>query len=222
MFVHLNNVTLPELESVTTDEGRTYTTPNGDVYDSVTTALGYKTKHKILEWRHRVGEAKADLITKRASSRGSAMHNIIEEYLNNILDIKTHSSEVLAVFLFKFMSPYLDNISNIQVLEGCLYSDILKIAGRVDCIADFEGELAVVDFKSSILPKQRDWIDHYFMQECVYAMMYYERTGIVVKKLVTIIACEDGQVQVFQEYDILKYMKLVISHLNEYARYKSR
>jgi len=120
--------------------------------------------------------------------------------------------------MFKSLKPFLDKINNIHVLEGALYSDILKLAGRVDCIAEYENELAIIDFKTSTEPKKREWIDNYIAQECAYAMMYYERTSIKVKKLVTLIACEDGEIQVFQEYDIMKYMKVLMEYINAYEK----
>jgi genome maintenance exonuclease 1 len=124
--------------------------------------------------------------------------------------------------MFKHLKPFLDKINNIHVLEGALYSDKLKLAGRVDCIAEYENELAIIDFKSSTEPKKREWIENYIAQECAYAMMYYERTGIKVKKLVTLIACEDGEIQVFQEYDIMKYMRVLMEYIEAYDKQRTR
>lgn len=219
MFIHLNNVpVLIDLKSVTTDDGRYYVTPDGDKYNSVTTVIGAKSKKSILEWRKRVGEQEANRISARASSRGTAMHSLIEDYLNNKLNEEKYKEKVLPLFMFKSLKPLLDKINNIHVLEGALYSDKLKLAGRVDCIAEYENELAIIDFKSSTAPKERHWIENYVAQECAYAMMYYERTGIKVKKLVTLIACEDGETQVFQEYDIMKYMKVLMEYIEAYEK----
>jgi genome maintenance exonuclease 1 len=216
MFVHLNNASLIELQSETTDNGRYYVTPTGDKYPSVTTVIGAKSKKSILEWRRRVGEAEANRISARASSRGTAMHSMIEDYLNNIFNEHKYEAKVLPLFMFKALKPVLNNINNIHVLEGALYSDKLKLAGRVDCIAEYNNELAIIDFKSSTEPKERGWIENYIAQECAYAMMYYERTGIKVKKLVTLISCENGDVQVFEEYNIKKYMNVLLDYIREW------
>lgn len=218
MFIHLNNAPLIDLESVTSNDGRYYVTPDGNKYDSVTTVIGATKKKAILAWRKRVGEATANKISARASSRGTSLHLMNEDYLNNIFDEEKYKDKVLPLFMFKSLKPFLNRINNIHILEGALYSDRLKLAGRVDCIAEYENELAVIDFKTSTEPKQREWIDDYFAQECAYAMMYYERTGIKVKKLVTLIACEDGEIQVFQEYDIMKYMKVLMEYIKAYEK----
>lgn len=216
MFVHLNNAPLIDLIAETTQNGRMYVTPEGNKYPSVTTVIGAKSKSSIVQWRKRVGEAEANRISSRAALRGTNLHLMNEDYLNNIFDEEKYKDKVLPLFMFKHLKPFLNKINNIHVLEGALYSDRLQLAGRVDCIAEYENELAIIDFKTSTEPKKREWIENYIAQECAYAMMYYERTGIKVKKLVTLIACEDGEVQVFQEYDIKKYMGVLMSYINHW------
>lgn len=221
MFVHLNNAPLIDLEAITSDSGRLYVTPDGNKYPSVTTVIGATKKQSILEWRKRVGEKEANRISSRAASRGTSLHSMNEDYLNNMFNEEKYKDKVLPLFMFKHMKPFLDKINNIHVLEGALYSDRLKLAGRVDCIAEYENELAIIDFKSSTEPKKREWIENYIAQECAYAMMYYERTDIKVKKLVTLIACEDGEIQVFQEYDIMKYMKVLMEYIRAYEEQRT-
>ncbi len=222
MFIHLNNAPVIELESETTDNGRFYVTPSGGKYPSVTTVIGAKSKQSIIEWRKRVGEKEANRISSRAASRGTSLHSMNEDYLNNIFNEEKYKEKVLPLFMFKHLKPFLDKINNIHLLEGALYSDKLKLAGRVDCIAEYENELAIIDFKTSTEPKKREWIENYIAQECAYAMMYYERTGIKVKKLVTLIACEDGEIQVFQEYDIMRYMKVLMEYIRAYEEQRTR
>ncbi len=216
MFIHLNNAPLIDLKAETTDNGRYYLTPEGEKYPSVTTVIGAKSKKSILEWRKKVGEKEANRISSRAASRGTSLHLMNEDYLNNMFNEEKYKDKILPLYMFKSLKPFLDKINNIHVLEGALYSDKLRLAGRVDCIAEYENELAIIDFKSSTEPKKREWIDNYIAQECAYAMMYYERTGIKVKKLVTLIACENGDVQVFQEYDIKKYMDVLMNYIREW------
>ena len=221
MFIHLDNVQLIDLHAETTDNGRLYVTPEGNKYPSVTTVIGAKSKKSILAWRKRVGEKEANRISSRAARRGTDLHLLNEDYLNNMFNEEKYKEKVLPLFMFKHLKPFLNKINNIHVLEGALYSDKLKLAGRVDCIAEYENELAIIDFKSSTEPKKREWIENYVTQECAYAMMYYERTGIKVKKLVTLIACEDGEIQVFQEYDIMKYMKVLMEYIRAYEEQRT-
>lgn len=221
MFVHLDHAPLIDLEAITSDSGRLYVTPDGNKYPSVTTVIGATKKQSILEWRKRVGEKEANRISSRAASRGTSLHSMNEDYLNNMFNEEKYKDKVLPLFMFKHLKPFLDKINNIHVLEGALYSDRLKLAGRVDCIAEYENELAIIDFKSSTEPKKREWIENYIAQECAYAMMYYERTGIKVKKLVTLIACEDGEIQVFQEYDIMKYMRVLMEYIKAYEEQRT-
>lgn len=222
VFVHLDHAPLIDLESITSDNGRLYVTPEGNKYPSVTTVIGATKKKSIVEWRKRVGEKEANRISSRAALRGTNLHSMNEDYLNNMFDEEKYKDKVLPLFMFKHLKPFLDKINNIHVLEGALYSDKLKLAGRVDCIAEYENELAIIDFKTSTEPKKREWIENYIAQECAYAMMYYERTGIKVKKLVTLIACEDGEIQVFQEYDIMNYMKVLMEYIRAYEQQTTR
>jgi genome maintenance exonuclease 1 len=120
----------------------------------------------------------------------------------------------ISEFLFKIAKSKLNLINNIYALEGPLYSKQLGIAGTVDCIAEYNDELAIIDFKTSKKPKPREWIEHYFVQAMAYGCMLYELTGIPVKKLVIIMACENGECVVYEEYDKAKYIKL----LGEYIR----
>ena len=140
------------------------------------------------------------------------MHTLTEHYLKN--DEKLPKVQPLSDFLFKISKPELNKIDNIHALEGALYSKQLGIAGTVDCIADYDGELAIIDFKTSKKPKPRDWIEHYFVQAMGYGCMLYELKNISVKKLVIIMACENGECVVYEEYNKAKYIKL----LGEYIR----
>ena len=124
--------------------------------------------------------------------------------------------------MFKISKHKLKNINNIHALEGSLYSKQLGIAGTVDCIAEYEGELAIIDFKTSAKPKPREWIDHYFVQCMAYGCMLYELTGISVKKLVIIMACENGECVVYEEYNKQKYIKLLNQYIKKFVGDKLR
>jgi len=124
----------------------------------------------------------------------------------------------LSVRMFHIAKPTLDRINNIHCLETFLYSHYLGLAGRVDCIAEFDGELAVIDFKTSTKEKKEDWVEHYFVQETAYAAMFLERSGLEVQKIVTLIATEEGSVQVFQKYNLDDYLQLLKSYIEEFVR----
>ena len=219
-FNHLD-IKLPELERETIDSVRYYKVPEDDVLHrlvSITSVTSYINRQIFINWRKKIGEAAADKITKAATSRGTDMHTFVENYLHNISELP--EVQPLSQFLFKIAKPELNNINNIHALEKSLYSKVLGIAGTVDCIAEYNGELAVIDFKTSAKPKPKEWIEHYFVQCVAYSCMLYELTGIMVKKLVIIMACENGECVVYEEYDKEKYIKLLIKYIREFVRDK--
>jgi len=198
-FNHVNAPTLTELIAETTGSGRVYNTPDGNRYPSVTTILSELSKAGIAAWRKRVGAEEANRISTQASTRGTKIHQICEDYLNNKPDYLDGQMPA-NVFTFKQIQPILDQyIDNIQYLEAPLYSDFLKTAGRVDCIAEFDGKLSIIDFKTSRKPKKKEWISNYFMQASCYAVMYEERTEIPVSRTVVIVAVDGSEPQVFVE-----------------------
>lgn len=216
MFTHIDTKYNVDLIAEMIDGVRYYLTPEGNYYPSVTSVLSYKDRHKMDEWKNRVGHAEAERISKQSAGDGTLVHSMIEDHLNNKLDLSQYKNNIVPFFLFNNIKRELENITDIHMLEGSLYSDILKVAGRVDCIANYKGELSIIDFKTSRTEKKEEWIQNYFIQESVYAMMFYERTNIKVKKLVTIITCKDGSLQTFEKYDIIKYSKMFNDYLQEW------
>jgi genome maintenance exonuclease 1 len=219
MFNHLD-VELPKLERQTIDGVRYYDVTDGDKLlklVSITSVTSHFNREIFVKWRKRVGEDEAQKITKAATSRGTDMHSLVENYLYN----KTLPSvPPLPDFLFKIAKAELNKINNIHCLEGPLYSLQLGVAGTTDCIAEYDGELAVIDFKTSKKPKPREWIENYFVQAMFYGMAYYEMTGTPIKKLVIIMACEDGESVVYEESDLKKYMKLVVKYIKKFVNDK--
>ncbi len=192
---------------------------------SITSVISWRNKDKFKAWRTKVGEQEANNITRKATHRGTDAHTLIEEYLNN----SDTFSDVLPLsqYLFKQAKPDLDKIDNILCQETALYSTELGIAGSVDCIAEHTGEngkpeLSVIDFKTSAKPKKREWIEDYFVQCAAYACMLYEMKGLIVKKFVIIMTCENGEVEVYEEYDKSKYIKLLIQYIHEFVESKLR
>jgi genome maintenance exonuclease 1 len=190
-------------QSTTNEDGsRVYVNASGVAYPSATTVLGVLSRDGIAAWRKRVGEEEANKISNKASTRGTKIHSLTESYLKNE-DLEeaytTTKASLLDVEMFKKFKPVLDSIGDIHCQELALYSDHLRMAGRVDCIAEYNGLRAVIDFKTSGKPKKKEHISSYFMQTAAYAIMYEERTGIPVPWLVVLIAVEGDEPQVFIE-----------------------
>jgi len=187
---------LPKLKSVTLPSGaRTYETPSGKKYPSVTTVTGLLIKDSILEWRKAVGEEQANKISSRAANRGTRIHTLCEKYLLG----KEITLDIFSIEMFNSIKPYLENINTIHALEESLYSDYLEVAGKVDCIAEYEGRLSVIDFKTSSRRKEKNDIENYFMQTSAYAVAFEERTLIPVNNLVIIMAVENDNPIIFKE-----------------------
>ena len=193
---------------------RVYETPDGSYYPSVTTITGQMNKKAINEWRARVGEKVANQITKQASARGTSIHKLCEHYiLGTMDDVKIMPSNKE---MFSSMANHLaKTIGKVYAVEGFLYSDFLRSAGQVDMIAEYNGVLSVVDFKTSKKKKNPDWIENYFVQEAAYSFMFEERTQLQVGQLVTVIGVDgEDEPQVFikntkeRNQYLLKFLEL--------------
>ena len=202
-----SNVTLSEVQK----EGkRFYSTPDGE-FPSVTTVVGYGKQQFFAEWRRKNPEE-----SRRVTSRGTKFHSIIETYIRNEpLDMENMFPNFKA--LFNLIKPALDNIDNITAIETPLWSKILGLAGRTDCIAEYNGKLSIIDFKASTKEKRKQDIENYFLQATAYALMYQERTGIIIENFVILIACEDGLFQVFEDNPI-KYVKKLKHSIDHYRK----
>ena len=212
-FIHHE---LPKLERETNPDGkRVYKTPSGKAYPSVTTVTGLYTAKGIAEWRARVGAPEADRISSRASARGTRIHQYCEDYLRgNIFEADMFDRE-----MFNSIKFLLDDIDNIHCLEDPLYSDHLQVAGTVDCVAEFQGKLSVIDFKTASKPKDREDIYNYFMQTAAYSVAFEERTGIPIGRLVIIMAVENDDPRWFIEKRdnwIGPFRKLRLDYKNKY------
>lgn len=189
MFNHVKHE-FPTLLQENLDGSRVYKTPTGEKYPSVTTVLADYNKEGIMEWRKRVGEAKANKISAAATSRGTSVHKALESFLKNEdmsnLDMMPDSKNMF----FRMRDEVASSINNVHCLETKMFSHELKIAGTVDCIAEHNGEVAVIDFKTANRMKKKENIENYFMQTAAYAKMFTEHTGIEIKKLVILIGVE--------------------------------
>lgn len=215
-FVKLSELDF-DLKSVTTDSGRMYETPNGEKYPSITTVLSAYGKKGISEWRARVGEEVANKISGAASRRGTALHTVCEKYLLNELSESTMMPTTKQLFM-QLKPHLLKNLGKIYCLEQSLYSHHLKIAGRVDCIAEWKGKLSVIDFKTSSKKKDKNYIKNYFMQCSAYATMFTELTGKHIEDIVVMIATEEEmQPSIFEE-NKHNYFSELVQYIDNYGK----
>lgn len=212
-------VELQEISATTTDGVRLYETPEGNKYPSITTVLSVRNKKGLMEWRKKVGEEVANYISGKAARRGTAVHHMCEDYLNNVYinfpsQWEKHRKNFFPYCLFeRLKSQVLSNIDNIHAQEAGLYSDKYKVAGRVDCIAEYNGILSIIDFKTSTKERTDDWNENYYIQGSAYAEMFEERTGIEVNQVVILVVTEDGTVQEFikEKYDYLQALSQTVT-----------
>ena len=195
---HHVGIKLQDLKTENIEGKRFYVTPKGNKYVSITSLLSNLSKDSISQWRRRVGETEANKISRQASSRGTRVHNICESYIQNQVGILEDALPD-AIDMFKSIVPFLDRIDNIHVVEGALYSDDLGVAGRTDLIAEFDGNLAVIDYKTSRKPKNWEMCHSYFMQGAFYAYAYEELTGTPLNNIIIIMAVENDKPLLFRE-----------------------
>ena len=224
IFNHVGLIEPIEMNTVMIDGRRYYNTPTGNKHKSVTTVISNNAKKQevLAKWRARVGKEKAQQISSRAATRGNRYHKLAENYMNNEHDDTLYREYPLVWIMFDSSRKILDNINNIYLQEAALYSDFLGIAGRVDCIAEYNGVLSIIDFKTSAEEKKEEYLYDYYVQETAYACMLQELYDVKVKQLVTIIACENGDTQVSiqppkKEY-FVKLQEYIRDYENRYER----
>ena len=188
---------LPVLSTKTVDKKRFYVTPEGNEYPSITTVLSPRNKEGLMKWRKRVGEKVANHISNKAATRGTKVHKMCEDYLNGE-DMEHHKKDFLPYCLFnELKDKTFDNINEVIAQEITLYSDKYKVAGRVDCIAEYDGILSVIDFKTSSKERKEEYNQNYYIQTAAYAEMFEERTAQSIDQIVVLVVTEDGVVQEF-------------------------
>jgi len=214
------NHELVKIENLKTEEingKRFYVAPDGNRYPSVTTITGWKKRAFFAEWRKKNPEE-----SRRVLSRGTSFHYIVEDYLMNDSE-KVEQKKIDKpgdYYIFAQIKNELNKINNIKALETALWSGTLQMAGRVDCIAEYDGVLSVIDFKTSKAIKEEKDIQEYFMQATAYAIMFQERTGIQIKNIVILMTCEDGSTMVYQK-NPLHYVKHLKEAIDCYYRENS-
>ena len=193
MFIHENVLEDLDLNTINENGKRYYITPTGEKYPSVTTVLSNYKKEALFKWRKRVGEKEANKISTQASRRGTKVHKLCENYLNNELSFDEYTPD--NVVMFKTIQPILDEIELVYGQERALFSNHLKTAGRVDCIGKFRGKNHIIDFKTSSKPKKEEWLTDYFLQGTAYAKMFEEMYHTEIEQIVLVIAVENDTPQ---------------------------
>ena len=213
-FIDLDTSKLPVTKGKKVDGFRFYDI-DGKAYPSITTVLGIQKKAQLQDWRDKIGEKVANWEMGRAARRGKATHLLIEQYIKGLTPSERG---VLPLGLFRLIKPYVDQIDNIHCLETIMYSKKLTIAGQVDCIAEYNGKLSVIDFKTANKERQESWIENYFMQTSAYAQMYEELFGKEIEQIVILLASEDGSVQNFVK-EKKDYMDPLKKSINDFYKY---
>jgi hypothetical protein len=219
-FQHLNYCFEEPIAVREDSNGRFYIFPDFAEYPSVTTVLGHKLSEGLVEWQERVGLERADVIKNQAAARGTALHGVCETYLRGV-GVNKLKTAPTAFKMFRQIQTYLDRIDNIRCLETPLRSTgRLRVAGRVDCIGEFDRKLSVIDFKSATKPKREDWIENYFLQATCYAMMWNAKSEEQIDQIVIIIGVENGDSQLFIRDTKFFITSLLHSRLEEYHAFQ--
>ena len=214
MFEH-KPVDIPEVKTKNVNRKRFYVTPDG-LYPSITTVLNVRKREGLAEWRKRVGEDVANYIARTAATRGTKVHQMCEDFLNNN-EVARDNREFLPWCLFSQLKPVLEsNINNIFAQECGLWSDKYKVAGRVDCIAEYNGVPSIIDFKTSRSERNDEYNESYYIQASAYAEMFEERTGIEINQIVILVVTEDGQVQEFIK-EKHEYLPLLVETIEQFV-----
>jgi hypothetical protein len=215
MFTH-KPVELPEVSTKTVNKKRFYVAPDGNLYPSITTVLSVRSREGLAEWRKRVGNDVANYISRTAANRGTKVHKMVEDFLNNE-EVVQDNREFLPWCLFQQMKPVLqEKIGDIFMQEAGLYSDKYRVAGRVDCIAEWDGVPSIIDFKTSRSTRNDEYNESYYIQASAYAEMWEERTGQPIEQIVILCVTEDGQVQEFVKKKH-EYLPLLVETIEQFV-----
>ena len=206
-----------DLDTETKKSGRSYLTPDGVSYPSITTILGYFTKASIIQWRNRVGEEEANRVTRHACARGNALHYTVERYINNEEDFLQGETMPHILQLVNAAKGVLDERLGKVILQECpLYSDQLQAAGRVDLIGEFDDTLSIVDFKTSKRVKSLEDIEDYFIQACTYAVMFEERTGTPIDQLVILMVVDGSSEPIVFKQNTDDWLEKMVNKITSY------
>lgn len=215
MFYHVDTIPQATLKTIQTPKGRFYITPDGNQYPSVTTVLGAGTKEWRENWRTSLGPEKADKEAKRAADRGTSVHTMIEKFLNND-PAPTQEQELSHILEFNTLRLHLKQINNIRSQETVVWSDTMRIAGRLDCVGEYKNVLSIIDFKTSTNTKRLDMIEDYWLQTTAYALMLQERYDVYIEQAVIMISVERGATPMIFTRPIDQYISPLLKRINTY------
>ena len=227
MFTHQPPINdLPLLKAKNVDGKRFYEDQETKkIYPSITSVLSIRQKEGLIKWRKSVGEEVANHVMIQAANRGTAVHNMVEDYLNNVdlEQVDKYKKQFLPRMMFNVLKPELSKINNMRLQEAQMFSTDYTVAGRVDCIAEYDDVLSIIDFKTSTKEKNEDWIENYFIQGSAYAEMYKEHFGEEVTQVVILITTEEGTTQVFKKnkVDYLPQLKEAVQDFYKWQESKN-
>jgi len=226
IFTHTPPINdLPPLKAKNVDGKRFYEhLETKEAYPSITSVLSIRQKEGLLKWRKNVGEEVANHVMIQAANRGTAVHNMVEDYLNNVdlEQVDKYKKQFLPRMMFNVLKPELSKINNIRLQEAQMFSSDYTVAGRCDCVAEYDGVLSIIDFKTSTKEKNEDWIENYFIQGAAYSEMYKEHFGEEVTQVVILITTEEGTTQVFtkNKVDYLPKLKEAVEDFYKWIENK--
>ena len=224
MFQHCDDYRslFKDLTRTNIDETRYYEVGEGTIYPSVTSVISFVSKKKFADWRARVGNEEANRVTKQATTRGTNLHKLFEVYLENgnYQSLSEYNIPLINIMFNSAKLTLEEKIGKIYQQETPMFSDRLCLAGTVDLICEVDGELAIVDFKTSKKEKPEEWLEDYFVQLSAYWAMFSEKTGVAPKKLVVILVTESGDVQIVERRNIMDYLKTLRNYVAQFIEYR--
>ena len=208
-------INFKQAELIEKDNAHFYQTPMGEIYPSITTILhetmSVEKKEGLQNWKDQ--EIAADYITQEAATIGTETHQLIENYINDAR--QADEVRLLSVAHFNNLIPFLQKINDVHGTELRLYSKAMKLAGTSDCIAKYDGELSIIDYKTKRSNQKEEWMTDHFIQGTAYAQMFKELTGIEIKKVVILVSSEKNSRMEFVK-DAADYKELLTQRLNQY------
>ena len=208
-------INFKQAELIERDNAHFYQTPTGEIYPSITTILhetmSMEKKESLQNWKDQ--EIAADYITQEAAIIGTETHKLIENHINEVR--QTEDVRLLSVAHFNNLIPFLQKIDDVHGTELRLYSYAMKLAGTSDCIATYDGELSIIDYKTKRSNQREEWMTDHFIQGTAYAQMFKELTGIEVKQVVILVSSEKNSRMEFIK-NTEDYKDLLTQRLNQY------
>ena len=208
-------INFQQAQLIEKEDGHYYQTPKGDIFPSITTILqktmSAEKQQNLENWKDQ--EAAARYITEESALVGTQTHKLIEDYLNEIE--QTQEVRLLSVAHFNNLIPLLQKINDIHGTELRLYSNAMKLAGMSDCIAKYDGELSIIDYKTKRSNQQEEWMTDHFIQGTAYSEMFKELSGIEIKQVVILVSSEKNTRMEFVK-KTKDYKDLLTQRLNQF------